>query len=126
MALHFNADDLKRIEMESRQDASRCLHSLLHMWLSKKYKYVKLPTFKHLQGALCSTVVGLGRIANGLEGIFQTTDTSMMSCDRSYSCKRDRYITMYTSPGITVKESEYAFLLEVIVRPHRHDSLSFK
>ena len=30
MALHFNADDLKRIEMESRQDASRCLHSLLH------------------------------------------------------------------------------------------------
>ena len=126
IALHFNADDLKRIEMESRQDASRCLHSLLHTWLSRKYKYVKLPTFKHLQGALCSAVVGLGRIANGLEGIFQTTETSMMSCDRSYSCKRDRNITMYTSRGITVKESEYAFLLEVIVRPHKHDSLSFK
>ena len=126
MALHFNADDLKRIEMESRQDASRCLHSLLHTWLSKKYKYVKLPTFKHLQGALCSTVVGLGRIANGLEGIFQTTDTSMMSYDRSYSCKTDRNITMYTSPGINVKESEYAYLLEVIVKPHTHDSLSFK
>ena len=128
IALHFNADDLKRIEMESRQDASRCLHSLLHTWLSRKYKYVKLPTFKHLQVALCSTVVGLGRIANGLEGIFQTTDTSMMSYDRSYSCKTDRNITMYTSRGINVKESEYAitYLLEVIVRTHRHDSLSFK
>ena len=128
MALHFNADDLKRIEMESRQDASRCLHSLLHTWLSRKYKYVKLPTCKHLQGALCSKLVGLGRIANGLEGIFQTTDTSMMSCDRSYSCKTDGNTTMYTSLGITVKESEYAitYLLEVIVRPHRHDSLSFK
>ena len=128
MALHFNADDLKRIEMESRQDASRCLHSLLHTWLSKKYKYVKLPTFKHLQGALCSKLVGLGRIANGLEGIFQTTVTSIMSYDKSYSCKTDRNITMYTSPGITVKESEnaIAFLLAVIVRPHRHDSLSFK
>ena len=127
IALHFNADDLKRIEMESR-DASRCLHSLLHTWLSRKYKYVKLPTFKHLQGALCSKLVGLGRIANGLEGIFQTTETSMMSCDRSYSCKTDRNITMYTSPGIAVKESEYAitYLLEVIVRPHRHDSLSFE
>ena len=61
-----------------------------------------------------------------IEGIFQTTDTSMMSCDKSYSCKRDRNITVYTSRGITVKESEYAFLLEVIVRPHKHDSLSFK
>ena len=128
MALHFNADDLKRIKMESRQDASRCLHSLLHTWLSRKYKYVKLPTFKHLHNALCSKLVGLGRIANGLEGIFQTTETSMMSYDRSYSCKTDRNITMYTSRGITVKESEYAitYLLEVIVRRHRHDSLSFK
>ena len=128
MALHFNADDLKRIEMESRQDASRCLHSLLHMWLSKKYKYVKLPTFKHLQGALCSKLVGLGKIANGLEGIFQTTNTAMMCYGRSYSCKTDTNIAMYTSCGITVKESEYAitYLLEVIVRPHRHDSLSFK
>ena len=128
MALYFNADDLKRIEMENRQDASRCLHSLLDTWLSRKYKNVKLPTFKHLQVALCSTVVGLGRIANRLEGIFQTTETSIMSCDRSYSCKTDRNITMDTSPGINVKESEYAitYLLEVIVGPHRHDSLSFK
>ena len=128
MALHFNADDLKRIEMESRQDASRCLHSLLHTWLSKKYKYVKLPTFNHLHSALCSKLIGLGRIADGLKGIFQTTDTSMMSDNRSYSCKTDRNITMYTSCGIAVKESKYAisFLLEVIVRPHRHDSLSFK
>ena len=128
IALHFNADDLKRIEMESRQDASRCLHSLFHTWLSRKYKYVKLPTFKHLQGALCSKLVGLWRIAYGLEGIFQTTETSMMSYDRSYSCKTDRNITMYTSCGIAVKESKYAitYLLEVIVRPHTHDSLSFK
>ena len=117
-ALGFTDDNLERIKVDNSHDENRCLHSLLHMWLSEKYSHVKRPLFKNLHGALCSDLVGLEGIANKLKGIFRTTTASNMVYDKSYVCNDDRNIQIYTSCGMTLKENDFetAVLLEVRVK----------
>ena len=117
-ALGFTDDNLKSIKVGNNHDENRCLHSLLHRWLSEIYSYVKRPLFKNLHSALCSDLVGLEGIANKLKEIFRTTAASNMVYDKSYVCNDDRNIQIYTSCGITLKETNFetAVLLEVRVK----------
>ena len=137
-ALGFTDDNLKRIKLDNSHDENRCLHSLLHWWLSEEYSHVKSPLFKILHGALCSDLVGhvkrplfknlhgalcsdlvrLEGIANKLKGIFRTTTASNTVYDKSYVCNDDRNIQIYTSCGMTLKENDFetVVLLEVRVK----------
>ena len=117
-ALGFTDDSLKRIKVGNSHDEIKCLHSLLHRWLSEKYSHVKLPLFKNLHDALCSDLVGLEGIANKLKEIFRTPAASNMKYDKSYVCNDDRNIQIYTSCGTTLKENDFetAVLLEVRVK----------
>ena len=136
-ALGFTDDVLETIKVDNSPDDNRCLHSLLHKWLSEEYSHVNLslfenlpslcsdlfghikrPLFKNLHGALCSDLVGLEGIANKLKGIFRTTAASNMVYDKSYFCNDDRNIQIYTSCGMTLKENDFetAVLLEVRVK----------
>ena len=117
-ALGFTDDSLKSIKVDNSHDENRCLHSLLRSWLSEKYSYVKLALFKNLHGALCSDLVGLEGIANKLKEIFRTPAASNMKYDKSYVCNDDRNIQIYTSCGMTLKETNFetAVLLEVRVK----------
>ena len=113
--LGFTDDNLQRIEVDNSHDENKCLHSLLHLWLSEKYSHVKSPLFKNLHGALCSKLVGLEGIANKLKEIFRTTAASNIVYDKSYVCNDDRNIQIYTSCGVNLKENDFktAILLEV-------------
>ena len=94
-ALGFTDHNLKSIKVGNSHDENRCLHSLLHRWLSEKYSHVKLPLFKNLHDALCSDLVGLEGIANKLKELFRTP-----KCDKSYVYD-DRNIQIYNSCGMT-------------------------
>ena len=157
-ALGFTDHNHERIKVDNSHDENRCLHSLLHWWLSEEYSHVKSPLiknlpsalcsdlvghvkrplfknlpstiysdlvghvkrplFKNLHGALCSELVGLEGIANKLKGIFRTTAASNMVYDKSYVCNDDRNVQIYTSCGMTLKETDFetAVLLEVRVK----------
>ena len=117
-ALGFTDDSLKSIKVDNSHDENRCLHSLLHRWLSEKYSHVKRPLFKNLHSALCSDLVGLEGIANKLKEIFRTPAASNMVYDKSYVCNDGRNIQIYTSCGMTLKEQNFetAVLLEVRVK----------
>ena len=117
-ALGFSGDVLETIKVGNSHDDNKCLHSLLHRWLSEEYSHDKFPLFKNLHGALCSDLVRLEGIANKLKGIFRTTAASNMVYDKSYVCNDDRNIQIYTSCGMTLKENDFesAVLLEVRVK----------
>ena len=85
---------------------------------SDLFGHIKRPLFKNLHGALCSDLVGLEGIANKLKEIFRTIAASNMVYDKSYVCNDDRNIQIYTSCGITLKETNFetAVLLEVRVK----------
>ena len=127
-ALGFTDDNLERIKVDNSPDENRCLHYLLHGWLSKKYLHVKLPLFKNLHDALCSDLVGLEGIANKLKEILRTTPRSNMVYEKNYVCNDDRNIQIYTSCGMTLKETDYetAVLLEVRVKFPSVDFLDHK
>ena len=117
-ALGFTDHNLKRIKVDNSHDENKCLHSLLHRWLSKEYSHVKRPLFKNLHSALCSELVGLEGIANTLKETFRTPAASNIVYDKSYVCNDDRNIQIYTSCGMTLKENDFetAVLLEVRVK----------
>ena len=127
-AFGFISDDLKSIKVDNSHDENRCLHSLLHRWLSEEYSHVKLPLFKNLYGALCSNLVGLEGISNKLKEILRTTPRSNMVYEKSYVCNDDRIIQIYTSCCMTLKETDFetAVLLEVRVKFPSVDFLDHK